>query len=96
MEATLLKKLFGRDKREAIILYTQPTCADCHAAKSFLTERGVSYTDRDMTADPAAESDLRKILDGRLMTPTLVVGKEILIGFARNRARLEELFPRQQ
>ena len=44
--------------------------------------------------DPEAESDLRQLLDGRLMTPTLVVGKEMLIGFAQNRARLEQLFPR--
>jgi hypothetical protein len=58
-----------------------------------LTERGVSYTDRDVTVDPAAESDLRQLLGGRLMTPTIVVEKEVLMGFAQNRARLEQLFP---
>jgi hypothetical protein len=47
-----------------------------------------------VTAEPAAESDLRQLLNGRLMTPTLAVGKEILVGFAQNRARLEQMFPR--
>ncbi|GEM_PF-3182304 len=29
-----------------------------------------------------------------MMTPTIVIGQEILTGFAQNRARLEELFPK--
>jgi hypothetical protein len=48
-----------------------------------------------VTADGSAERDLRQLLQGRLMTPTLVVGKEILVGFAQNRARVEQLFPRE-
>ena len=47
-----------------------------------------------MTADAQVEEELRRLLNGRLMTPTLVVGKEVLAGFAQNRARMEELFPR--
>jgi len=35
-----------------------------------------------------------RLLGGRMVTPTLVVGKEVLTGFAQNRARMEELFPR--
>jgi hypothetical protein len=30
------------------------------------------------------------------MTPTIVVGGEILVGFAQNRARFEELFPKKE
>jgi hypothetical protein len=33
-------------------------------------------------------------LTGRTITPTLAVGEEVLIGFAQNRARIEELFPK--
>ncbi len=34
-------------------------------------------------------------LTGRTVTPTIVVGQEVLVGFAQNRARFEELFPRE-
>ena len=34
------------------------------------------------------------LLGGRMVTPTIVVGREVLVGFAQNRARLEEFFPR--
>lgn len=39
---------------------------------------------------------MQRLLGGRMMTPTIVVGREVLAGFAQNRARLEELFPRQE
>jgi hypothetical protein len=47
-----------------------------------------------VTAEPAALEGLRRLLGGRVMTPTIVVGKERLVGFADNRARMEVLFPR--
>ena len=56
----------------------------------------MAYTERDVVADPAAIEELRGLLGGRVMTPTVVVGKEKLIGFAANRARMEELFSRKQ
>ena len=31
---------------------------------------------------------------GRFATPTIVIGKEVLLGFAANRARIEELLGR--
>ena len=43
-----------------------------------------------MTADPKAMDELKR-LAGRFATPTIVVGKEVLLGFAANRARIEEL-----
>ncbi len=61
-----------------------------------MAERGAEYIERDVTTETAAEGDLRRLLDGRLMTPTFVVGKEVLIGFAANRPRLERLFPKTE
>lgn len=31
-----------------------------------------------------------------MMTPTMVVGEEVLIGFAASRGRLEALFPQKE
>jgi len=35
--------------------------------------------------------DELKALMGRFATPTIVIGKEVLLGFAANRRRIEEL-----
>ncbi len=45
-----------------------------------------------MSSDPSAAHEMLHLLGGRMVTPTIVVGKEVLIGFAQSRARLEELF----
>ena len=46
--------------------------------------------DRDVTADPEALVELRDVI-GRMATPTIVLGDEVLLGFASNRARIEAL-----
>ena len=46
--------------------------------------------ERDATVDPQALDELKR-LAGRLATPTIVVGNDVLLGFAANRSRLEEL-----
>jgi hypothetical protein len=43
-----------------------------------------------VTVDPKAMDELKRLV-GRFVTPTIVVGKEVLLGFAANRARIEEL-----
>jgi len=43
-----------------------------------------------VTADPGAMEELKK-LAGRFITPTLVIGDEVLLGFGMNLARLLEI-----
>lgn len=57
--------------------------------KEFLSQRGVEFTERDVTRDPAALAELEKL--GYLTTPVTVVGPEVVVGF--NPRRLEELLP---
>ncbi|HLB28927.1 MAG TPA: glutaredoxin family protein [Dehalococcoidia bacterium] len=55
--------------------------------QEFLAEKGVSYTEKDVTADEAAMAELEAI--GILSTPITVIDGEVVVGFNRN--RLEEL-----
>jgi glutaredoxin len=59
----------------------------CGKAKEFLSQRGVVFTERDITTDPSAVEELEKL--SAMTTPVIVVNGEVVIGF--NRARLEEL-----
>ena len=62
-----------------VVLYSQPGCAPCFAARSFLMSRKVAFQYRDVQADPQA---FRELMDlGSRSTPTLVVGNEVMIGF---------------
>ena len=45
-----------------------------------------------MTADEQAMQELTQVI-GRFATPTIVIGKEVLLGFVANRRRIEELLP---
>ena len=62
-----------------VLLYSQPGCPPCFAAKQFLKERQVAFEYKDVQADPAALQELMD-LNSR-STPTIVVGNEVMIGF---------------
>lgn len=66
-----------------VILYSQPGCPPCFAAKAFLQARNVPFDYKDVQADPAALEELLA-LDSR-STPTLVVDSEVMIGFDPDR-----------
>jgi glutaredoxin-like YruB-family protein len=73
--------------QKRVILYSQPGCPPCYAAKHFLTSREIPFEYKDVTADPSALRELVK-LNSR-STPTIVVGDEVMIGF--DPGRLEQL-----
>lgn len=66
-----------------VILYSQPGCPPCFAAKAFLQSRNVPFEYKDVQADPVALDELLA-LNSR-STPTLVVGGEVMIGFDPDR-----------
>ena len=44
-----------------IKIYSTPTCGYCHQAKAFLDERGVKYTDYDVSRDQAAAQEMAQV-----------------------------------
>jgi glutaredoxin len=63
-----------------ILLYTEPGCAACIEAKSFLKNRGISFEERDVRSDPEYLRILTEDLDSCTL-PTLVAGDTIIAGF---------------
>lgn len=63
-----------------LVLYTEPGCAACADAKSFLKSRELPFEERDVRANP----DYLRILENELDSctlPTLVAGDTIIPGF---------------
>jgi glutaredoxin len=69
--------------KKRVVLYSQPGCPPCYAAKNFLTGRGVAFEYKNVQGDPEALRELVK-LNSR-STPTIVVGDgeqaQVMIGF---------------
>lgn len=55
----------------ATTLYTKPACVQCNATKRALKERGVTYTEVDLTKDEAALTYVKNL--GHQSAPVIVV-----------------------
>jgi len=69
-------------------VYTSPTCGYCHQAKRYLSERGVKFTERDISVDRSAAEEMIR-LTGQTGVPVIVVDGEAVVGF--DRRRLDQL-----
>jgi glutaredoxin len=79
-----------------VILYSQPGCPPCFAAKNFLKSHAVAFEYKDVAADPQA---FRELMDHKSRsTPTIVVGEgtdaQVMIGF--DPEKLERLLAENQ
>ena len=63
----------------------------CNRTKEFLSQKGVSFTERDVSSDEQALAELERL--GYRTTPVTLIDGEVVIGF--DQERLEELLRRQ-
>ena len=61
--------------------YTHPTCSYSDALKDELKEEGREYTEIDLALRPEAWADLEKLTGGERITPVMVDGDEVMVGF---------------
>jgi len=51
----------------------------CAKAKEFLSQNNIAFTDRNITADETALTELEKL--GYMTTPVTVIDGEVVVGF---------------
>jgi len=67
-----------------ITVYSTSWCAFCHTEKQWLDKLGVPYIAKDIEADPAANEELLKKLNGEFRgVPVTDVGGDMILGFDR-------------
>jgi glutaredoxin 3 len=59
---------------KAVEIYTSPLCGYCHAAKRLLTQKGVAFTEIDVSRDPALRNAMVTRAGGRRTVPQIFVG----------------------
>jgi glutaredoxin len=68
-------------QRNPVTLYTAGTCgAYCDQGRALLSRRGVPFSERDASTDPAAAEAVQKAI-GSFVVPVLIVGESTLKGF---------------
>lgn len=55
-------------------IYTTPLCGFCHAAKRLLTQKDVSFSEFDVSRDPAKRQEMMSRANGRHTVPQIFIG----------------------
>ena len=73
----------------SVVLYTPPTCPDCHAVKRWLADQGVAFEERDLSDPQIAEE--AKERTGVRVAPITIINDQVFYGtFADQKPRLAE------
>ena len=69
---------------EEVKIYSTPTWPYCKMAKEYLSQKGIEYTDYDVTQDREALKEMVEI-SGARSVPVIAACDEVMVGFDRNR-----------
>ena len=75
-----------------VIIYSTPTCVYCEIAKEFFKEKGVEYTEYDVSVDTEKRQEMVE-KSGQMGVPVILIGEEMIVGFDREKVSeiLDEL-----
>jgi glutaredoxin 3 len=73
-----------------VVVYTIPTCPDCHEAKRYFKENGVAFQEKDCTINPDYPQEVYD-LTGKQVVPTIVVYDQVFVGFSNNYEAIDTL-----
>lgn len=57
-------------------IYTSPMCGFCHAAKRLLTQKGVTFSEIDVWADPDRKPEMIQRAHGGRTVPQIFIGED--------------------
>ena len=72
----------------SIAVYSTPTCGFCRQVKAYLHQRGVRFTEYDVSRDPERASEMVR-LSGQRGVPVVVIDGQAVVGF--NRPLIDQL-----
>lgn len=65
-----------------VVVFSTPTCSFCNMAKSYFREKGIKFTDIDVSRDQAAARDMVR-RSGQMGVPVIDIGGKVIVGFNR-------------
>ena len=76
----------------SVVVYTTPTCGFCHQLKSYFRQRGVPFTEYDVSRDQNAAAEMVQ-LSGQQGVPVTSIDGQVVVGF--NRPIIDQLLAQQ-
>jgi len=67
-----------------IIIYSTPTCPYCKKAKAYLQEKGIEYTDVDVSQNETAQKEMME-KSGTMSVPVIDIGGRVITGFDKDK-----------
>mgnify|MGYP001603958386 CR=1 len=67
-----------------VIIYSTPACPYCKKVKAYLQEKGIEYTDIDISQDEAAQKEMIE-KSGTMSVPVIDIGGMIITGFHKDK-----------
>ncbi|MBK8619949.1 MAG: NrdH-redoxin [Anaerolineales bacterium] len=71
-----------------VVVFSTPTCSFCTMAKKYFRDKGIKFTDIDVSRDQAAARDMVR-RSGQMGVPVIDIGGKIIVGF--NRPQIDQL-----
>ena len=71
----------AQEKTATITIYTHPDCSYSTAAKDDYIRDGVEFYEIDVSRHPEAVPDLEKLTGGERITPVIVEGDTVTVGY---------------
>jgi glutaredoxin-like YruB-family protein len=63
-----------------VVIFTTPTCRFCNAAKRYFREKGIRFTDVDVSRDRKAAMDMQR-RTGQMGVPVILINNRPIVGF---------------
>jgi len=71
----------AQEKTATITIYTHPDCSYSTAAKDDYIRDGVEFYEIDVSRHPEAVPDLEKLTGGERITPVIIDGDTVTVGY---------------
>jgi glutaredoxin 3 len=65
-------------------IYSTPTCPYCKLAKEYFKEKGVEYTEVDVSTDMEGQKEMIE-KSGGMSVPVIDIGGEVVVGFDKDK-----------
>jgi glutaredoxin len=64
---------------EGVMLFCNKWCPGCRRARVWLEDKGIRFTELDVTRNPAAAKQVKEWTGGNLTTPTFYINGEVVV-----------------
>lgn len=63
-----------------VIVFSTPTCSFCNTAKRYFRDKGIRFTDVDVSRDATAARDMQR-RTGQMGVPVILINNKPIVGF---------------